>query len=240
MKILIVDDDADYRDLLVPVLQDHGYEVATAGSGRDAVGVLEKGEPIDIIVSDIVMPVMNGFHLLSYLKAEAHFSRIPVILYTSLNDEESVRKGLALGAVDYVTKPISAEALVSKIKNVEKKVPGAVLVVDDEELLRKLLKNILQRDGLRVLLAESALEALDMLEKNKVAVVVTDIAMPEMNGLELLVTVKDRHPTIPVLLVTGQGGKYGREDVLAAGADGYVTKPFRATEMLRQIRPYIR
>ncbi len=241
MKVLVVEDDQVSQKLTVKVLEKNNYEVFTVETGKDAVKFLETGEEqIDIVISDIMMPVMDGFNLLSYMKADIRLRRIPVILCTALNDINSVKRALTLGAVDYVTKPIDANTLLAKVRNAEKRVPGAVLVVDDEDLLRGLLSKIIMRDGLKVLQASSGKEALELLDKNNITVVLSDIVMPEMNGLELLVEVKEKNPTMPVVLVTGHGSEYSKDDILAAGADGFISKPFKNAEIISRIRPYFK
>jgi CheY-like chemotaxis protein len=226
--------------LISSLLIKNGYEVETASTGKDALSILESDGFVDIIVTDIRMPVMSGFHLLAYLKTESKFARIPVIICSALSDAEYVTKGISLGAVDYLTKPVDAKILLTKVRKAEQMVPGAVLVVDDEELLRDLLTRILQRNGLRVLTAANGEEALEVLEANKVSVVVSDVAMPQMDGLKLLAKVKESNPDLPVLLVTGQTGKHSRDQAEAAGADGYVAKPFKSTEILQSIAPLIK
>jgi len=240
MKVLVVEDDSIAMKLAATTLEKHDYEVVTASTGKEAVSLLEKKEQVDIIVSDVMMPVMNGFHLLSYLKADARLAGIPVVLCTALNDINAVKKGMELGAVGYVTKPIKPGVLVEKVQAAAEKIPGAVVVVDDEDLLRELLTRALTRDGIKVLPAESGSKALELIEENKTMLVLSDIKMPQMDGLELLVNIKEKYPNLPVFLMTGHGGEFNRDQVLAAGGDGFITKPFRNTEIIRQIRPFMR
>lgn len=240
MNILVVEDDPISLKLLEKTLAEGGYNVSTATSGKDAINFLERNSPVDIIVSDIRMPVMDGFHLLAYLKAEAKYSRIPVILCSSLSDAESVQKCAELGAVGFMVKPIESDRLIEKIKAAESKVPAAMLVVDDEELIRSLLKRMLEREGLKVFLAESGKEALELLRSQKIKVVLSDIVMPNMNGLELLIRIKEEFPKTKVFLVTGHGGQYGKDTAMSAGADGYISKPFTSSEIIRKIRRYIK
>ncbi|RKX27105.1 MAG: hypothetical protein DRP45_01860 [Candidatus Zixiibacteriota bacterium] len=240
MRVLIVEDDPVSLKLASSVLKKHGYEVTGADSGKQAISHIEEEGDVDIIVSDIMMPVMDGFTMMTYLKADSRLSRIPVVLCTALNDADSVKKALDLGAVGYLTKPINPKALVEKVRAAEKGIPGAVVIVDDEDLLRKLLMKTLTREGIHTLAAGSGEKALELIENNKIALVISDIKMPMMNGLELLVEIKENDSSIPVFLMTGHGGEFSKQNVLAAGADGYITKPFRNTEIIRQVKPYIK
>lgn len=239
MRILLAEDDPISRKLISTILVDNGFQVVALSSGQRAAAYLESNELVDIILTDISMPVMNGYDLLAYLKADTRYSRIPVILCSSEHDLETVKKGLALGAADFLTKPIEPKALLDKIQKTSKDVQDAVLVVDDEKLLRDLLSQILRRDGLRVLTAADGCEALEVLETNRVSLVISDIAMPQMDGIELLGTIKERHPHLPVLLVTGNVSKYDKENTLKNGADGYIAKPFKNTEILQHVGQFI-
>lgn len=240
MNILVVEDDPVSLKILENTLEKGGYNVFTATSGRDAINFLERNSLVDIIISDIEMPVMGGFHLLAYLKAESKFARMPVILCSASSDAETVRKSAVLGASGFLVKPVEPDHLLEKIKAVESKVPPAALVVDDEKLIRSLLARILEREGLKVFLAESGEEALELLRNQKIKVVLSDIVMPEMNGLELMIRIKEEFPKTKVFLVTGHGGLYGKDTAMSAGADGYISKPFTSSEIIRKIRRYIR
>jgi len=106
-----------------------------------------------------------------------------------------------------------------------------ILVVDDEQMMRSLLERILSRDGYNVLLAEDGQHALDILEKEKVEIVISDMKMPRLNGFELLKSVKVEYPHIGMIMMTAYGDTYTVKDALLLGADEYVTKPFRSHEI---------
>lgn len=240
MRVLVIEDDPISLRLLESTLHTAGYEVLTAASGKNAIDILDRSDPVDIVVSDIVMPVMDGFHLLSYLKAESKYSRIPVLLCSSLNDVVSVKKSVALGASGFIAKPIEPNRLVEKVKQMESRVAPGTLVVDDEELIQSLLKRMLEREGLKVFLASSGEEALELLRTQRIKVVLSDIVMPGMNGLELLIRIKEDFQDVKVFLITGHGGQYGQDTALSAGADGYIAKPFTGFDIIRKIRRHIR
>lgn len=239
MRVLVVEDSNVSLKLMSSILTKHAYEVETASTGKEAVSVLESQAHIDIIITDIMMPVMDGFHLLAYLKTEPKYSWIPVILCSAMNDLANVKKAISLGATDFITKPVEAKTLIAKIKKAKEKIPKAVLLVDDEKLLLDLLRNILERTGLRVLTAENGQDALQLLEANKISVVLSDVVMPQMDGLELTTRIKKHSPSLPVLLVTGHSDKYHQQKLLDAGADGCITKPFKNSEILQRIAPFV-
>ena len=106
-----------------------------------------------------------------------------------------------------------------------------VLVVDDELMARKLIEKILVRDGYCVIQAENGAAALEVLASNHVDIIVSDIRMPVMNGYDLLRAVRDKYPSIPVIMITAYGDTYSVKDALLLGADEYVTKPFKSHEI---------
>lgn len=106
-----------------------------------------------------------------------------------------------------------------------------ILVVDDESMMRKLLAKILSREGYNVITAESGAEALDTLNDQKVHIVISDMKMPEMNGFELLRSIKKQHPDTGVIIMTNYGDTYTVKDALLLGADEYITKPFKSFEV---------
>jgi DNA-binding NtrC family response regulator len=106
-----------------------------------------------------------------------------------------------------------------------------ILVVDDELMMRKLLAKILSREGYNVVTAESGTEALETLNNQKVHIVISDMKMPEMDGFELLRSIKKEHPDTGVIIMTNYGDTYTVKDALLLGADEYITKPFKSFEV---------
>ena len=118
VKVLIVDDEPNIRDLLSTSLRFAGFSVHAVANGADAVHAAEKGEP-DIILLDIIMPKMDGFAALKKLKKNAATKNIPVILLTNLGQEEDIQKGKELGAIDYFIKANhTPQEVVDKVKSV--------------------------------------------------------------------------------------------------------------------------
>ena len=115
-KVLVVDDTADIAALMARALQDQGYEVFVAGDGRSALQVASAQHP-DVILLDIMMPVMNGIEVLRELKHDASLRAIPVILVTAKSEVADVIAGLDAGAHDYVTKPFKREILAARVRS---------------------------------------------------------------------------------------------------------------------------
>ncbi len=115
-----------------------------------------------------------------------------------------------------------------------------ILIVDDDETILRLLTGVLKREGFAPVTAETGLEAAKVLSSSQVDIVLSDIEMPGMNGLELLEHVKESYPTVPMMLMTGNRGLYCEYEILEAGADGFLTKPFRRAELMTRVKALCR
>ena len=115
-KVLIVDDEPFNVDVLQQELEELEYQVITASNGKEALEKIKSQQP-DLILLDLMMPVMDGFTVLSEIKADDELRAIPVIIVSAEHDSKSVVKGIKQGADDYITKPIDAEHLKSKLKD---------------------------------------------------------------------------------------------------------------------------
>lgn len=107
----------------------------------------------------------------------------------------------------------------------------SILLVDDEQIMRDLLQKILDREGYRILTAEDGARACEILKREPIDIVVTDMKMPRMNGFELLEIIKQKHPSVGVIIMTAYGDTYTVKDALLLGADEYITKPFKSYEI---------
>ena len=117
MRILLVEDSLTQAEKLKHILEKHSYLVSVAVNGEEALIKLQEVKPM-VIISDIVMPKMDGYELCRRLKADSKLKEIPLILLTSLSDPKSIIKGLECGADNFLTKPYKEEFLISRIENV--------------------------------------------------------------------------------------------------------------------------
>lgn len=111
----------------------------------------------------------------------------------------------------------------------------SVLIVDDEQLIRDILVRIVEREGYRADQAGDGVEALEKLNTSRFDYVISDIKMPNMDGIELIAQIKKRYPFTKILIVTGQTKKVTTREAIAAGADGFVVKPFKNMEIARTL-----
>ena len=114
-KVLIVDDEPLNVDYIEQRLEDFGYQIITASDGQEALNKIKREQP-DLILLDLMMPVLDGFAVLKEIKADNYLRDIPVIIVSAVDDSKSIVKGIKQGADDYITKPIDAERLKKKVR----------------------------------------------------------------------------------------------------------------------------
>ena len=217
--VLVVDDDADTRQVLKRFLNRKGFPVECASSGEEGLRLARELHPMAIIL-DVMMPGMDGWAVLSTLKSEEEVKDIPVVMLTVVDDKNL---GYALGATDYLIKPVDRGRLIeilAKFRNVPP--PRLALVVDDEEPARKMLTQILEKERWNVVQAENGLEALERIAKQRPDLILLDLVMPKMNGYQFLAELRnhDKSRPIPIIVVTAKD--MSTEERLAL--DGYVEK----------------
>jgi signal transduction histidine kinase/CheY-like chemotaxis protein len=201
--VLVIDDERTTHNLLERELGARGYRVVHAAGGREGLRLAREMRP-DAITLDIIMPELDGWAVLRELKADMDLRSIPVVLVTILGDREM---GYALGAADYLTKPIDPDALLGALGRFhagDGEIP--VMVVDDDPMTREMLRRILSKRGWSVTEAADGSDALSGLGRTRPAVVLLDLMMPGMDGFEVLDAMR-REATwrdIPVVVVTAK------------------------------------
>jgi CheY-like chemotaxis protein len=228
--VLVIDDDPAVRELMGRYLSREGFRVVVAAGGEEGLRLARELRP-DAITLDVMMPGLDGWAVLGALKADAVTADIPVVMLTIVDDRNL---GYALGAADYLTKPIDRERLLSVLARYRRDRP--VLIVEDDTALRELLRRMLEREGYAVVEAEHGRAALDRLREGTPGIILLDLMMPVMDGFEFLVELRreDAWRGIPVIVLTArdlsaeererlngsvtrilQKGAHGREALLA-------------------------
>ncbi len=201
-RVLVIDDDSDAADLMTRKLEKCGFQVVVAHSGVTGLKLARSEQP-DAITLDVMMPGMDGWSVLTALKADPKTASIPVIMVTMLQDRQM---GFALGADDYLTKPVETAKL-RQILARHIQVAGAqVLVVEDDAANRQMLVRMLTREGITVTEAENGSQALEQLALIRPALILLDLMMPVMDGFEFLKILRET-PEIsktPVIVVTAR------------------------------------
>jgi signal transduction histidine kinase/DNA-binding response OmpR family regulator len=199
--VLVIDDDSNVHRLIERTLKDEGYSLRFASNARDGLRLARELRP-SAITLDVMMPETDGWTLLSSLKSDPELARIPVIMVTIVGDKEL---GFALGASEYLIKPIDRNQLVLVLKRYLRDQPdGQVLIVEDDANLREMLRRTLEAEKWQVAEAEHGLAALESIRARKPAVILLDLMMPVMDGFELLAELRKSEDwrNIPVVVIT--------------------------------------
>ncbi|HWN90227.1 MAG TPA: response regulator, partial [Verrucomicrobiae bacterium] len=226
--VLIIDDDAAVRDLVQRFLTKEGFRVAVAASGEEGLRLAKELRP-DAITLDVIMPGLDGWAVLSALKADTDLAEIPVIMLTLVDDRNL---GYTLGATEYLTKPLDRERLLAALRKHRRDLP--VLVVDDDPPIRELLRGQLEGDGYRVVEAENGRVALARLREGTPGLIVLDLMMPEMDGFEFMEELR-RHESwggIPVIVLTSKDVTAEDQQRLNGGVERVIQKAAYTRESL--------
>ena len=218
--VLVIDDDAIVRDLLGRTLKREGYRVRTAAGGKEGLTLANQLRP-DAITLDVMMPGLDGWTVLATLKADPETATIPVILSTIIDDRTH---GYALGADDYLTKPVDRARLADALRRCvgeRHKAGGHALVVDDDPSARDLLRIALERAGWTVDEAADGRQGLDRVAARRPDVILLDLTMPVMDGFEFARLLREDAtlPPIPIVVVTARELSPAERELL----DGQVT-----------------
>ena len=201
--VLVVDDDPAVHDLLGRHLLRDGYRMLSAASGTEGLAKARAARP-DAITLDVLMPEMDGWAVLSQLKDDPALARIPVIMLTFVEDRS---RGLSLGACEYLSKPVDQKKLLAALKaHCPDKHSPLVLIVEDDDATREMLRRVLQKDGWQIAEAENGLRGLERLGETIPDAIVLDLLMPEMDGFEFLANLRRNEDwqEIPVIVVTAK------------------------------------
>lgn len=228
--VLVIDDEEDARLLLSRMIEDFGYRVIPAGSGEEGLRLARNVRP-DAITLDLIMPGMDGWTVLRRLKEDAELSEIPTIVVSVVAGEQ---RGAVLGAVDTLQKPVSREDIMRILKHCSR---PRILVVEDSEEDRRLLRAILEREPAEVRVACDGTEALEMLEQFTPDVILLDLFMPNMDGMAFLDVLRRRTggDTIPVVIITGMAPDDHARQCLAQWTRAVLMKHDNLPERLKHV-----
>ncbi len=274
LKVLVVDDNPTAREILQSMLESFAFDVTPASSGPDALVQLEtapSGRAFDLVLMDWKMPGMNGVETIHRIKTLPSLERMPkIIMVTAYGREEIMRQAESVGVRPsaFLLKPVSTSLLLETIMQIlgyelagssrttagaaaaspERLAPlrGAqVLVVDDNEINRQVVQELLEGPGLKVSTANNGLEALRTVSETRYDLIFMDIQMPEMDGLEATRRIRllphGGREALPIVAMTAHAMATDRAKSLEAGMNDHITKPIDPGEvydtLLRWIRP---
>jgi PAS domain S-box-containing protein len=221
--VLVVDDDPSARELLSRFLAREGFSVHCEANGLAGLERARALRPMAVIL-DVEMPQMNGWAVLHAIRSDPALAHTPVIMASVVNEQSL---GYALGATDYLVKPIQWNTLKGAIARLRvRSETGAVLLVDDDADARERLRTMLAREGWTVTEAENGREAVARVEASMPALVLLDLMMPVMDGFEFLQVLRTMPAGqgVPVVVLTAKDMSTEELNLLATQADRIVRK----------------
>ena len=262
-RALVVDDNATNRRILDDILRGWGLEVVTVDGARGALVALDEyrklGCPFDLMITDGQMPETDGFQLAAKVKLNPNFNSLVLIMLTSSGQRGDVQKCREMDIAAYLTKPVRQselkEATCAAFGRRMAGLPGPavvtqhalrearaaasrrILLAEDNHVNQILAVRLLERRGHRVVVAQNGREAVDLMQSDQFDLVLMDVQMPEMDGFEATAAIRRREEELGrrtrILAMTARAMKGDEEKCLAAGMDGYISKPIHAEELYR-------
>ena len=229
-KVLVVDDDDAMRMTVAANIESEGYVVVEAADGESALALAREHPDIEVVVSDVRMPGIDGVEMFLRLK---NVRDVPVILVSAYTNEDRVVAAREHGVHAVMQKPLEPTRLMRVIEGALKR-PN-VLVVDDDPAHLTTLVGALQSCGLRVLSADSGQRALSLAREQPVDVVVLDLLMPDKDGLETLRELRAMQWPPAVIIISGAADTEMLIDSSRGGAYTTLRKPVDVHELLRVI-----
>jgi CheY-like chemotaxis protein len=264
-RLLVIEDNEIERQSIVELLNHDDVEIATAGTGAEALEALRDGK-FDCLILDLRLPDISGFELMESIRQNPDLRELPIVVCTGkdLTEDDSAR--LARMAESVIVKdvqsperlldevslflhlvaadlPTHKQQMLERLRQSDEALVGKkVLVVDDDVRNIFALTSLLEQHGVQVVNAENGMEAISLLDQDRdIDAVLMDIMMPEMDGYETMRRIRrdSRHLLLPILALTAKAMKGDREKCLDAGASDYIAKPVNTDELLGLLRIWL-
>jgi CheY-like chemotaxis protein len=231
-----VDDRRDVRGLIRETLAPSGYRVLEASDGREGLEVFEQNAArIDLVITDLTMPRMGGFEFAQLVKQRSPKTKV---LFMSGYSRESAA---ADKPTPLLEKPFTPEALASKVREVlgTESAQRSILVADDDSEIRNLLCAILEGEGYEVHTAINGKKAMALLRETPVSLVLTDLAMPDKDGIEMIREIRQDFPDLKVIAMSGTFSGAVLTTAKHLGANAILAKPLQVEELLQAVQDFI-
>jgi response regulator RpfG family c-di-GMP phosphodiesterase len=236
-KILIVDDSAVVRKSLIKLLEEMGAKVTAAEDGEQGLDIALSNQ-FDLIITDVEMPKMGGYTLCLKLKNNPSTRGIPIIILSTQDSDEAIERGFQAGATAYISKSEAMSQLKKTIGEVldksSFKQERSILVVDDSKTIRFLVEKGLSEAGFHVLTATNGKEGLKMIKIKEPDLILSDINMPEMDGIEFCKHVKadPDWAAVPFVVMSSHSERSLVRGMIDQGATTYIVKPFNLEQLV--------
>ncbi len=236
-RILVVDDSAAMRHALVRTLRHLNPRIDQAENGQVGLEMAHRNS-YDLVITDVDMPLMDGFTLCNALKSSPEINGVPVIILSSHDKDTDIEHGFEVGASAYVSKtnaqqqlPHVVESMLQKVTLLRKRL---IMVVDDSRIIINVIQKGLHKEGFEVLTAANGREALDLLNSHEPDLIISDLNMPVMDGLAFCKTVRTlpHFSGIPFIAMSSESDRYRMRQMLQSGAATYIVKPFNVEQLI--------
>jgi len=263
LPVLVVDDNASNRRFLEEVLTGWGMRPIVVDSGQGALellrGARRSGQPFPLVLTDAQMPGMDGFKLADLIQQDSQSSGTAIVMLASAGQPGDAARCRESGIAAYLAKPVRQAELREAISQVlspesrqrkpalvtrhslrERKAAALrILLAEDNVVNQTLAKRLLEKHGHEVIVTSTGREALAAVEQQSFDLVLMDVHMPDMDGLEATAVIREKEKStrthLPIIAMTACAMKGDRDRCLHAGMDGYVSKPIHAQELLEAI-----
>lgn len=225
--------DKRLKDILI---EERQIEKVLFDTPNQAIRILETDKNIDLLLVAPEDIQTTKTDLLNYVKTSARFSWIPIILLGRAMDVDFVNYCLENGISDILSDPVNENVLLARINLAICNGRRRILIVDDDEVVLKILKLSLEMERFVIFAACNAEEASAIIENETIHGAIIDVVLNKANGLEILSKIKKLSPLLPVVVITGHSGICSQKEAFAAGADGYFAKPFNNMELIYTLR----
>jgi CheY-like chemotaxis protein len=204
--VLVVEDNPQAVDLLTLYLEGDGFNVTVAPDGEAGLARARQAQPVAIVL-DILLPRLDGWDFLALAKADPAISHIPIVIVSMLDERG---RGFALGAADYLVKPVDREALLATLRRVTGLAIGGggarILAIDDDPMALELIEAVLRPEGYTVLKATSGSDGIRVARQEQPGLVILDLLMPEVDGFMVVERLRADPATadIPIVILTSR------------------------------------
>jgi DNA-binding NtrC family response regulator len=225
LKVLLVDDEQEFAKSLSDRLQLRDVDAKVAFDGEQALEAMKEDEA-DVMILDLRMPGIDGIEVLRRVKKD--HPDVSVVILTGHGNEKDEEEALRLGATAFLKKPVELDQLVGAVRQEKLK----VLLVDDEEEFVDSLSERLALRNLTAAVAHDGERALEVVEAEEPDVMVLDLRMPGIDGIEVLRKVRKDHPGVAVVVLSGHGTDADKKEALRLGASAYLKKPVDVDQLV--------
>ena len=233
LKIFIVDDNQDFAESLADILELDGHQVELAFDGETAIEKFRE-QDFDITFLDVRLPGMNGVE--SFFEIYKINPRARVVMMTGYSVEQLVSQAIENGALEVLHKPLEMSKVFDLLERI--KPDGIILLTDDDQDFVDSLKDFLTDHDYVVVVAHTGQEAVDRILANHIDILILDLKLPVLSGLEVYLTLKKHHRVVPTIIVTAYAAEEASDidKLRSMSVSGCFTKPFDPQDLLNAIR----